>query len=418
MSNDEAKNTGAGPLAGLTVVDFTRALAGPYATLILGALGARVIKIEEPGRGDGRFNAPFLGPDGARLDRRDADDISFNSLFRTRNKQAITLNLKHPEAKEVIRALYAKADIVVENFTAGTLDRLGFGYEAARQINPALIYCAISGFGAGDGRKGERAMDGVIQALSGVMMTSGNEGDPPVRLGVPIADLGAPLFGVIGILSALAHRERTGEGQFIDVSMLGTITSLVAFEPFGVLESLGIPIRTGPTVPRLVPFGVYPTSDGHVVICSSGDVNFNKLAQAFGDEALANDPNYATQVDRLRNHEALDAAVTAWTSARSTAEVTETLARHGVASAPVRAPDEAIRDPRVLARGETVPVEHPKFGDVGDYVAPGLPISFSRTPATFRSGVSPLGGDNEAILEEFLGWSAEDLARKREDKLI
>ena len=172
------------------------------------------------------------------------------------------------QAQAIFADLVRQADIVVENFSGGTAERLGVGYSAARAANPRIIYCSISGFGQED--SGGKAMDNIIQALSGIMLATGGPQDPPVRIGIPTADTLTPLFGVIGILSALEQRHRTGLGQYIDVSMLGTLTSVVAVEPFDVLERLGIPMRTGPTVPRLAPFGVYPAADGHVVICAPG----------------------------------------------------------------------------------------------------------------------------------------------------
>ena len=211
-----------GPLAGLTVLDLTHALAGPFASFLLAGLGARVIKIENPCAPDPcRQNPPYLGPDGVSLGRKGEDDVSVSALNRLRGKYGVTLNLKKPRGREVFADLVRQADIVVENFSAGTLDRLGIGYAFARSINPRVIYCSISGFGATKTTGTGKAMDSIIQALSGLMMTSGAPGDPPVRVGVPIADLLAPVFAVIGILAALRQREIGGAGQQVDVSMLG-----------------------------------------------------------------------------------------------------------------------------------------------------------------------------------------------------
>ena len=249
------------PLEGLTVLDLTIALAGPYATFLLAGLGARVIRVENPGHGDPcRTNAPYVGRDGVTLVRRHDDDVSASALNRLRGKLGTTLNLKHPRAREIFADLLRHADIVVENFSTGTMDRLGVGYAYAREVNPRIVFCSLSGFGAEKASGGSKAMDTIIQALSGLMMTSGEPSDGPVRVGVPVADMVAPLFGVIGILAALQQRERTGIGQQVDVSMLGALTSMVAGEPFDLLEQCGIPQRTGRMVPRLAPFGVYRTS--------------------------------------------------------------------------------------------------------------------------------------------------------------
>ena len=227
------------PLEGITVLDLTTALAGPYATFLLAGLGARVIKIENPAGPDTcRSNAPYLSADGPHLTRQHPDDISVSAINRLRNKQAVTLNLKHPGSRAVFEKLVAKADMLVENFARGVLDRLGAGYADVHRMNPRLLYCSITGFGSqGEGGSG-KAMDAIIQALSGAMMTSGSAGDPPVRMGVPFADLCTPLFGVIGLLAALHQSQRTGMGQHVDVSMLGVMTSLVACEPFDLLEQL------------------------------------------------------------------------------------------------------------------------------------------------------------------------------------
>ena len=209
MTNDHASPRG--PLAGLTVLDLTLALAGPFATFLLAGLGARVIKIENPESPDPcRQNPPYLGRDGVSLGRTQPDDVSVSALNRLRGKYAVTLNLKRPGAREVFTDLVRQADIVVENFSAGTLERLGVGYSFARSINPRVIYCSVSGFGAAQAPGTGKAMDNIIQALSGLMMTSGTQGDPPVRVGVPVADLVAPVFGVVGILAALRQRETSG----------------------------------------------------------------------------------------------------------------------------------------------------------------------------------------------------------------
>ena len=266
----DAPASAKGPLAGLTVLDTTLALAGPFATFLLAGLGARVIKIEHPDSPDPcRQNPPFLGAHGVSLGPTTADDVSVSALNRLRGRYAVTLNLKQPRARQVFADLLRHADVVVENFSAGTLDRLGVGYGFGREINPRVIYCSISGFGAAPLAGGTgRAMDSIIQALSGLMMTSGAPDDPPVRVGVPVADLLAPVFGVVGILSALRQRETTGHGQHVDVSMLGVLTSFVAAEPFDLLEACGLAQRTGRMVPRLAPFGIYQSADGYVAICA------------------------------------------------------------------------------------------------------------------------------------------------------
>ena len=401
------------PLDGLTVIDLTRALAGPYATFLLAGLGARVIKVEEPREGDGRETAPFLGRDGVSLRRRHADDMPISNIVRLRGKASITLNFKHPDAPTIFADLVKHADIVVENFSAGTAERLGIGYSAARAANPRIIYCSISGFGQQE--SGSRAMDNIIQALSGVMLATGGPEDPPVRIGIPTADTLAPLFGIIGILSALEQRHRTGAGQSIDVSMLGALTSIVAVEPFDVLERLGIPMRTGPTVPRLAPFGVYPASDGHVVICAPGYKLLPALFRVMDRPDLLDDPRFSSQASRLSHSMEIDAIVSEWTSARPKAEIASMLNEAGVAAAEVREPKVAIRDPRVVDRGETRKLRHPIYGDVDDVYGPGVPIRFSGAAAEPDSRTPWLGEDNEQVYGGLLGYLPERLERLREE---
>ena len=233
--NDETADPGP-PLGGLRVLDLTRALSGPLCTLVLAGLGANVIKIEDPDGGDvSRGNAPYLGPDGLSMTATGPDDLSLALLNRCKGKRSVTVNLKSPAGVQVFKDLVREVDVVVENFSAGTAERLGVGYEAARAANPTIIYCSISGFGQ-DGESGVRAMDALVQALSGLMLASGGPDDPPIRVGVPVADVMTPLYAVIGILSALHRRETTGLGEHIDVSMLGALTSLVAVEDLSLIH--------------------------------------------------------------------------------------------------------------------------------------------------------------------------------------
>ncbi len=240
-----------GPLHGKTVVDLTTALAGPYATLLLSGLGARVIKVENPVRGgdSSRNNSPYISAEGLSAQRTSPEDMSVSMMLRGRGKESMTLNLKHPESRAVLMDVIRDADILVENYSAGVTKRLGIDYASVRTVNERLVYTSISGFGAGSDSGDRKAMDTIVQALSGIMTTAGEPDDPPVRFGLPVGDLVAPLSAVIGTLGAVLHAERTGEGQHVDVSMLGALTSLVACEPFDALESVGFPLRTGAYVP-------------------------------------------------------------------------------------------------------------------------------------------------------------------------
>lgn len=407
------------PLAGVTVLDLTIALAGPFATLLLAGLGARVIKVENPAGGDPcRANAPYLGARGATLTRERPEDVSISALNRLRNKLGVTLDLKSPEARAVYADLVRQADVVVENFSRGTLDRLGVGYAFAQATNPKVVYCSITGFGS-DGHDGSaKAMDAIVQALSGVMMTSGSPGDPPVRVGVPFGDLCAPLFGVIGVLAALRQADATGIGQFVDVSMLGALTMMVANEPFDILERCGVPQRTGQTVPRLAPFGVYPTRDGFVAICAPTEGFARALFRALDRPGLEDDPRFTTRDRRVVHVAELDAIIEAFTRALDTAEAVARLEQAGVPAAAVRDPGAAVRDPRVLARQETVPLVHPQFGVVDDVMGMGLPIRFSAAAAGFDAPAPSLGEHNELVYTGLLGYSPDKVEGLRARHVI
>jgi len=390
----------------LTVLDLTTALAGPFATFLLAGLGARVIKIENPQAPDScRQNPPYIGRNGLSLGPTRPDDVSVSALNRLRGKYGVTLNLKHPDAKDVFTDLLREADIVVENFSAGTLDRLGIGYAFGRAVNPRVIYCSVSGFGATTATTGTgKAMDTIIQALSGLMMTSGTPADPPIRVGVPVADLLAPVFGVMGVLAALHQRDRTGAGQQVDVSMLGVLTSLVAAEPFDLLEACGVPQRTGRVVPRLTPFGVYEAADGHVAICAPTEQFARGVFEAIGHPEFTGDPRFATRDARVAHVDEMSAAIEAFTRVRPAAALVSAFEALGVPAAAVRAPADAVRDPRVRDRGETVPLEHPEFGRVADVMGMGVPITFSGAAVGFERPAPAVGQDNALVYGEWLRY--------------
>ncbi|HEY6640552.1 CaiB/BaiF CoA-transferase family protein [Povalibacter sp.] len=410
--------TTAKPLDGIRVIDLTRALAGPYATLLLAGLGAEVIKIEDPVSGDlARDNSPYVGRDGIGPRKVHEDDISISHLTRGRGKYGVSLNLKSPHAVDVFRDLVSVSDVVVENFTSGTADRLGIGYEAAKAVNPRIVYCSLSGFGAGVA-EGSKAMDVIIQALSGAMFTSGNAGAEPVRFGIPVADMLAPVFAVIGILSALQQRERTKTGQHVDVSMLGALTSFVAIENWHAMELAGIPSRTGLTVPRLSPFGVFRCADGYVSIVAVHDGFFGGLCQAM-DLPLADDKRFSTRDARVTNAGELERTIGAWCEFRSTHDVVKRLTANNVPVAPVRSPIDALSDSRVLARGEVDTVQHPAYPSGLEFSTAGVPILFSGAPCKVASTLAvSIGQHNEHVYRDLLGYSPKRLEELRQQRVI
>lgn len=407
------------PLEDVTVIDLTLAYAGPVATFFLAGLGARVIKIENPATGDmSRTNPPYLGRDGLKLVRDHPDDMSIPNINRSRNKMGVTLNLKHPRARQIFSDLLRVSDVVVENYSRGTMERLGFDYELAREINPRIVYCSISGFGTKGDPSDNKSMDVMIQALSGLMEVTGGEKDPPMRSGIPIGDLVSPLFAVVAVLSALNQVRRTGLGQRIDVSMVGALTALVAGEHFDALEMCGLPIRTGNSFPRMSPFGVFKAKDGYVAIAAPTDAFAGGVFAAMGQPELMEDDRFRTRDMRTRNMRILDPLIDAWSSQLTVAEVMERLERAGVPVAPVRRPQEAVRDPRVVGGGATVPLSHPIYGAVAAVYGTGLPLEFSGATVGFDRPAPSLGQHNEAVYGEILGYSSETLAELRSEGAI
>lgn len=408
------------PLSGRTVIDLTTALAGPYATLLLAGLGATVIKVENPATGgdSSRNNAPYVGRDGLSVSRQDPDDMSVSMLSRGRNKLSVTLDLKNPRAQLVFADLVRDADVLVENYSPGVTQRLGIDYDSVRALNPRLVYTSISGFGAQGGPGSGKAMDSIIQALSGVMMTAGEPDDGPVRFGLPVGDMLAPLFAVVGTVSALLQAEHTGEGQHVDVSMLGALTSLVACEPFDAFETVGMPQRTGSMVPRLAPFGILPAADGHVALCAPTDSFAHGVFRAIGRPELIDDDRFHGRDARVRNADALHGLVRAWCRDRTLAEVLCALTAEGVPAAEVREPHAAVRDPLVRQRKEVVPITHPRHGQVADLASTGIPIRFSTARAGFDHSAPFLGEHNDAVYRQRLGYTAEEVAELAAEAVI
>ncbi|WP_138444291.1 CaiB/BaiF CoA transferase family protein [Sinomonas susongensis] len=395
------------PLDGLTVIDLTTALAGPYATLLLAGLGARVIKVENPATGGdaSRNNSPYLGHEGLRVQRSSEDDMSVSILSRGRNKESITLDLKDPRGRQVLFDLAEKADVLVENYSAGVTSRLGIGYSDLVDVNPRLIYTSISGFGATYKGRNGKAMDTIIQALSGVMMTAGEPGGGPVRFGLPVGDLVAPMFAVMGTLAAVIQCGATGRGQHVDVSMLGSLTSLVAAEPFDAFEMLGLPLRTGEYVPRLAPFGTFQARDGWFALCAPTDKFAHGVLAAIGRPELASDDRFSRRDGRVHHSTELHAMIAEWAAGLDVRETIAALETNGVPVAEVRHPLDAVHDQGVRDRGEVVALRHPS-GETGvELFGPGLPFVMSDAETTLDRPAPRLGQHNDEILRGLLGYS-------------
>ena len=402
----DAKVAGSRPLDGIRVLDLTVALAGPYCTLLLAAMGAEVIKIESLTRGDiARTNPPFFGDDGFHFEGLGEGDVSLSILNRARNKKSVTLDLKSAAGRDIFMRLARMSDVVVENMSDGTVERLGVGYESVRQANPEIIYASISGLGDPSPLPGLKAMDIIVQALSGVMDATGFADGPPVRFGLPIGDLLAPLYATTGILAAVIKRSAGGGGQHIKVSMLDCIASLLPVEHFDVLSRKGLAIRSGNHMNRLSPFGVFKTRDGYVAIAATADNWVADLFDVMERPELKLDHRFVGRGQRALNAAALNDAVEEWTRSLSSADITRALyEERGVPCARVRSVVEVLQDPHLRETGAIQPLVDPRRGPV-DAVGMGFPISFSNAQAVLDRPAPELGSNNDEIYRELLGMS-------------
>ena len=406
------------PLQDLVVLDLTRFLAGPYCTLLLGGLGAEVIKVEPPGKGEGhRDRPPYGGPQGASLEKQTDDDIGLMVLHRARNKKSVTLNLRSPEGTELFKQLCAKADIIVENYSPGTMDKMGLSFATLQAINPRLILCSISGFGQTGPYSEWRAYDPIIQAMSGINNVTGFPDRQPVRCGAAISDTTAPLFAVIGILSAVQQRAHTGKGDWVDISMQdGTFFFLPELVEY--LNAGEIPIRRGNSHVGGAPFNVYEASDGHVSVCAVTHRGWENCLVAIGREDLKDDPRYSILLNRVQNREEVDQLMQDWISQHTVAEAVDILQSHEVPSSPVLSPQELLEDEHLAAREMVVPLSHPTHGRMPGVKGFGMPIKFVQNPIQFDQPAPELGAHNEDVYGEGLGLDADKLRALKEQGII
>jgi formyl-CoA transferase len=406
------------PLDGVVVLDMTRFLAGPYCTLLLAGLGAEVIRVEPPGGELYRAHPPFGGPKGASLTRQTDDDLGLAVLHRMRGKKSVTLNLRVAAGVDLFCRLSTRADVVVENFLPGTLETMGLGFPVLQAANPRLILCSISGFGQSGPYREWRAFDPVVQAMSGISSVTGYADRPPVRCGAAVSDTSAALYGVIGVLSALRARERTGRGDWVDVAMLDGSFFLLP----DVLEFVtagGEPERRGNGHQGTVPFNVYRARDGWITLCAVAPREWQDVLRALGRPELASDPRFdPAAVSRRAHREEIDALVQEWVGQRTVAEAVETFQAHHVASGPVRDLREAMDDEQLHAREMVVPLEHPTHGPVPGARGAGMPIKFLHHPAAFDQPAPALGAHNTEVYRRLLGLGAADLDALRAEGVI
>lgn len=404
-------------LEGLRVIDLTLALAGPMVTSILAQLGAEVIKVERLRTGDvSRRNTPYFGSGGIHFHEPSKDDMSIAFAKRNRLKKSITLNLRTAEGREILLNLANKSNVLVENFSASTMERLDLGYDVVSKINPRIVFCSVSGFGQTGPYKDFSAMDQIIQAMSGIMSVTGFQDGPPLRSGIPLGDLIGPLYAVIGILAALRAREVTGRGQRIDLSLLDSLVSLVLQEPFDIYIKAGRPVRYGNSMPRLAPFKTYETKDGYVAICAPYDHFLVELFEAMGNPDLIRKPEFNSRERRAENYVQLDELIQSWTETQETKDVVTELRRREVPCGPLLGIPEIVNDPHLRARRAVVPLSHPSLGDVAEIAAPSLPIIFSQADVPLSRPAPRLGEHSHEVLSGLLGMSSTeiDLLKKRE----
>lgn len=404
--------TPSGPLKGLRVFDLTRVLAGPTCVQMLADLGADVIKIERPGAGDDTraFAPPYM-----ENTRESAYFVGVN-----RNKQSVTLDISQPEGQEIALKLIAQCDILVENFKVGALAKYGLGYEQLHAKFPRLIYCSITGFGQTGPYAPRPGYDSLIQGMGGVMSLTGEPDGLPQKVGVPVADVFAGLYGCIGILAALRHRDATGEGsqtggQQIDIGMLDTSVAWLANQGMNYLATGENPPRLGNQHPNIVPYQVFPTADGHMVLSVGNDPTFKRFCEAFGLTHMLEDERFATNAARVAHRQLVTDTLTPVMQAHPTAWWIEKLEALKIGCGPINKLDQVFSDPHVVARNMVLEMPH-SSGQTVKVIA--NPVKLSETPADYRLPPPLLGEHTDAILGERLGLDAAALAALRAKNVI
>lgn len=387
-----------GPLSGVRVLDLSRIMAGPWSGQILADLGADVIKIERPDSGDDTrtWGPPFLRDSDGQSTRESGYFLSVN-----RGKRSVTCDLASPEGQEIVRAIAARSDIVLENFKVGTLARYGLGYEDLRAVKPDLIYCSITGFGQSGPKSEHAAYDFMIQALGGLMSVTGERDDlpggGPQKVGVPIVDIMTGMYATVGILAALAHRARTGEGEHIDVAMLDVQTAMLANQAMNYLVSGKEPARTGNKHPNIQPQDVFRCADGHLVLAVGNDAQFRRFCEVLGEAALADDPRFATNRARVDNLPELHARISARFLGHTQAHWLAALEKAAIPSGPINTIPAVFQDPQVIHRALLKHLPHPLAGTVPQVTSP---LKFATAPLEFDRAPPLLGQHTEEVLSE------------------
>ncbi|MXN66590.1 CoA transferase [Stappia sp. GBMRC 2046] len=406
-----------GPLSGVVVLDLSRILAGPTATQLLGDLGATVIKIERPGKGDDTrgWGPPFLKDREGRETRESAYYMSAN-----RNKRSLAVDIASEGGQALIRKLAEKADILIENFKVGDLKRRGLDYESLKALNPRLIYCSISGFGQSGPYAARAGYDFLIQGMGGIMSLTGRpdeEGGEPTKAGVGIADVMCGMYASNAILAALHHRHVSGKGQYIDVALLDTQVAWLINQGVAYLTDGEVPPRRGNAHPTIVPYNAYRASDRSFIIAVGNDAQFVRFCEVAGEPALAEDPRFSKNADRVRNRKELEPIVERLTAKQPADWWIAELEKAGVPCGPINDLEQVFSDEQILHRGMRITLPHETSGS-GSVDLIGNPIKMSETPVTYRAAPPRLGQDTAHVLSRFLEMSDEEIADLKAKNII
>ncbi|AJY21383.1 coA-transferase III family protein [Burkholderia ambifaria AMMD] len=405
-----------GALSHIRVLDLTRVLAGPWCAQTLADFGADVIKIERPGAGDDtrHWGPPYL-KDAAGADTAEAAYY----LAANRNKRSVTVDIATPEGQQIVRELAAQSDVVLENYKVGQLAKYGLDYESLRAVKPDLVYCSVTGFGQTGPYAHRAGYDFIVQGIGGFMSITGERdsepGGGPQKAGVAIADLATGLYSTIAVLAALAHRDRTGEGQYIDMALLDVQVALLANMNTNFLASGKPPVRWGNAHPNIVPYQTFQTSDGWIIVAVGNDGQFRKFVEAGGRAELADDERFATNPSRVRHRDTLVPILAEMVKTRAKADWIGTLEAAGVPCGPINELDEVFDNEQVVARGMQVSLPHPCGADVK---LVRNPIRMSATPPDARTAPPLLGAQTEAVLRDMLGYDAARIAALKAKQAI
>ncbi|MFC5301326.1 CaiB/BaiF CoA transferase family protein [Azospira restricta] len=404
------------PLAGLRVLDLSRVLAGPWCSQLLADLGAEVIKVERPGAGDETraWGPPYL-PDAAGNDTTEAAYY----CAVNRNKKSLTLDLASADGQRIVRELAAKSDVLLENYKVGGLDKYGLDYASLAQLNPRLVYCSITGFGRNGPWADRPGYDFIIQGIGGLMSVTGEaDGRPgggPQKVGVALVDILTGLYAANAVQAALLEREKSGLGQHIDLALLDTEVASLANLALNYLCTGRSPVRMGNAHPNIAPYQVLPAADGHFIVAVGNDGQFRRLCEVMDLAALAADPRFSTNAERVRHRAALDARLEARAAQRGKRDWLAALEAAGVPCGPINSIGEAFAEAQLAAREMVVELPHPTAGTAK---LVGNPIKLSRTPVAYRNAPPLLGEHSDEVLREVLGYGEDEIGRLRDAGIV